>query len=121
LQPFALVQGAGGHDGIDAASHTDGLGTSNWCIRDPDPAVGVPASGLANRHAAVVKGRQRGQDRRPQAWVVADPSLGEYQGLRDKSFPSNPSHQDCQLVLGQIGARPTLVPADVVRAGEPVA
>jgi hypothetical protein len=47
--------------------------------------------------------------------------LGEYQGLRDKSFPNNPSHQDCQLVLGQIGARPMLDPADVVRAGEPAA
>jgi hypothetical protein len=46
---------------------------------------------------------------------------GEYQGLRDKSFPSNPSHQDCQLVPGQIGAWPALDPADVVRAGEPVA
>lgn len=46
---------------------------------------------------------------------------GEYQGLRDKSFPSNPSHQDCQLVPRQIGARPALDPADVVRAGEPTA
>jgi hypothetical protein len=41
-------------------------------IRDPDPAVGVPAAGLANRHAALVEGRQRGQDRRPQPWVVAE-------------------------------------------------
>jgi hypothetical protein len=65
--PFALVQGAGGHGGIGVASHTGGLGTSNWCIGDPDPVVGVPASSLANRHAAVVKGRQRGQDRCPQA------------------------------------------------------
>jgi hypothetical protein len=87
------------------------------------PAVGVPVSGLVNRHAAVVKGRQRGQDRCPQAWVVAERRdvLGEYQGLRDKSFPSNPSHQDCQLVLGQISARPALDPVDVVRAGEPAA
>jgi hypothetical protein len=87
------------------------------------PAVGVPVSGLVNRHAAVVKGRQRSQDRRPQAWVVAERMdvLGEYQGLRDKSFPSNPSHQDFQLVLGQISARPALDPVDVVRAGEPAA
>jgi hypothetical protein len=93
---FALVQGAGGHGGIGAASHTSGLGTSNWCIEDLDPA-GVPAASVANHHAAVVKGRQRGQDRRPQAWVVAERRdvLGEYQGLMDKSFPSNPSHQDC--------------------------
>jgi hypothetical protein len=55
--PFALVQGAKGHGEIGTASHTGGLGTSNWCIGDPDPAVGVPASGLANRYAVVVKGR----------------------------------------------------------------
>jgi hypothetical protein len=96
---------------------------SNRCIEDPDPVVGVPASSLANCHAVVVKGQQCGQDRRAQVWVVAECSdvLGEYQGLRDKSFPSNPSHQDCQLIPGQISARPTLDPADVVRAGEPVA
>jgi hypothetical protein len=53
---------------------------------------GVPAAGLANRHAAVVEGRQRGQDRRPQAWVITEcrDVLGEYQGFRDKSLPSNP-------------------------------
>jgi hypothetical protein len=34
--------------------------------------VGVPVAGLANRHAALVEGRQRGQDRCPQAWVVAE-------------------------------------------------
>jgi hypothetical protein len=36
------------------------------------------------------------------SWVIAEcrDVLGEYQGLRDKSFPSNPSHQDCQLVPG---------------------
>jgi hypothetical protein len=90
--PFAFVQGVGGHGGSGAGSRTDGLGTSNWCIGDLDPAVGVPASGLANRHAAFVKGRQRGQDRRPQAWVVAEHRdvLGEYQRLRDKSFPVFP-------------------------------
>jgi hypothetical protein len=100
--PFALVQGAGGHDGIGAGSHTGGLGTSSRCIGDPDPAEGVPAAGLANRHAAVVEGRQCGQDRRPQPWVIAERRdvLGEYQGFRDKSLPSNPSHQDYQLVLG---------------------
>lgn len=64
--------------------------------------MGVPAAGLANRHTAVVEGRQRGQDRRPQARVITERQdvLGEYQGLRDKSFPSNPSHQDCQLIPG---------------------
>jgi hypothetical protein len=85
--------------------------------------VGVPAAGLANRHAALVEGQQRGQDRRPQPWVVAERRdvLGEDQGLRDKSFPSNPSHQDHKLILGQIGAQPALDPTDVVRASEPAA
>jgi hypothetical protein len=46
---------------------------------------------------------------------------GEDQGLRDESFPSDPSHQDCQLVLGQVGAWPTLDSADVVWVGEPAA
>jgi hypothetical protein len=121
--PFALVQGAGGHDGIGSASHTGGLGTSNWCIGDLDPAVGVLTSGLANRHAIIVKGQQRGQDRHPQAWVIAERRdvLGDYQGLRDKSFSSKTYHQDCQLVPGQISTWPTLDPADVVRAGEPAA
>jgi hypothetical protein len=90
--PFALVQGAGGHGGIGAGSHTDGLGTPYRCIRDPDPAEGVPAAGLANRHATVIEGRQCGQDHRPQPWVIIEcwDVLGEYQGFRDKSLPSNP-------------------------------
>jgi hypothetical protein len=58
--PFALVQGAGGHGGISTGSHTDGLGTPSRCTRDPDPAEGVPAAGLANRHTIVIEGRQRG-------------------------------------------------------------
>jgi hypothetical protein len=65
--PFALVQGAGGHGGIGTGSHTDGLGTPSRCTRDLDPVEGVPAAGLKNRHAAVIKGQQRGQDRHPQA------------------------------------------------------
>jgi hypothetical protein len=52
---------------------------SSQRIGDPDPAVGVPDAGLANRHAALVEGRQRGQNRRPQPWVVAErrDALGE--------------------------------------------
>jgi hypothetical protein len=63
---------------------------------------GRPASSLADRHAALVEGRQRGQDHRPQPWIVAERRdvLGEDQGLKDESFPSDPSHQDCQLVPG---------------------
>jgi hypothetical protein len=119
-RPFALVQGAGGHDGIGAGSHTSGLGTSSRCIGDPDPAEGVLAAGLANRHAAVVEGRQRGQDRHPQAWVITERRdvLGEYQGFRDKSLPSNPppgvpAHQRTDRT------RPALDPTDVVQVGEP--
>jgi hypothetical protein len=121
--PFALVQGAGGHGGVGAGGHTGRLGTSSRCIGDPNPTKGVPAVGLANCHADVVEGRQQGQSRRPQAWVVAERwgALGEDQGLRDKSLPSNPSHQDSQLVPGQIGPRRALDSADVVRAGEPAA
>jgi hypothetical protein len=65
--PFALVQGAGGHGGSGAASHTSRQGTSSRRIGDPNPAVEVPIAGLANRYAALVEGRQHGQDRCPQA------------------------------------------------------
>jgi hypothetical protein len=72
---------------------------------------------------ALIEGRQRGQDRSPQPWVVAKrrDALGEDQGLRDESFRSDPSHQDHQLVPRQVGARPALDPADVIRACEPAA
>jgi hypothetical protein len=48
-------------------------------IEDPDPTVGVPAAGLVNRHAALVEGRQCGQNCRPQPWVIAErmDALGE--------------------------------------------
>jgi hypothetical protein len=78
--------------------------------------VGVPAAGLANRHAALVEGRQRGQDRRPQPWIVAErrDTLGKDQGLRNEGLTGNPLHQDFQLVPGQVGPWPTLDLADVV-------
>jgi hypothetical protein len=90
--PFALVQGARSHDRISAGSHTDGMGTPSRCTRDPDPAEGVPAADLVNRHAAIIEDRQRGQDRRPQDWVITERRdiLGEYQRFKDKSLPSNP-------------------------------
>jgi hypothetical protein len=68
------------------------LGTPSRCTRNLDPVEGVTTAGLANRHAAVIEGRQCGQDRRPQAWVITERQdvLGEYQGFRDKSLPSNP-------------------------------
>jgi hypothetical protein len=87
--PFALVQGTRGHGGIGATSHTGRLGTSSRCIGDPDTVVGVPTASLANCHATVIEGRQRGHDRRPQPWVVAEhwDVLGEYQGFREKKSP----------------------------------
>jgi hypothetical protein len=48
------------------------MGTSSRYTRDLDPVVGVPAANLANRHAALVEGWQRGQDRRPQPWVITE-------------------------------------------------
>jgi hypothetical protein len=75
--------GAGSHGGGDGC-HTGRLGASSWRIEDPDPTVGVPAAGLTNRHAALVEGRQCGQDRYPQPWVVAErrDALEEDQGRR---------------------------------------
>jgi hypothetical protein len=97
-------------------SHAISLGASSQRIRDPDPAVGISVAGLANRHAALVEGRQRGQDRRPQPWIIVErkDTLGEDQGLRNKGLTSNPLHQDFQLVLGQVGPWPALDLTDVV-------
>jgi hypothetical protein len=49
-----------------------GTGTSGRYTGDLNPTVGVPAAGLANRYAALVKGRQPIQDRCPQPLVVAE-------------------------------------------------
>jgi hypothetical protein len=76
--PFALVQGAGGRSGgvgssgRDAGGHADNLGASSQRIEDPDPTMGVPTADLANRDAALVEGRQRGQNHHPQPCVVAE-------------------------------------------------
>jgi hypothetical protein len=95
LQPLCPCPRGWGHGGIGAGSHTGGLGTSSRCIGDPDPAEGVPAAGLANRHAAVVEGQQRGQDRRPQAWVIAERRdvLGSIRDSGTKVSPVIP-HQE---------------------------
>jgi hypothetical protein len=83
--PFALVQGARGRDGgvgssgRDVGGHAGSLGASNRRIRDLDLLMGVPAAGLANRDAALVEGRQRGQIHQPQPCVIAErrDALGE--------------------------------------------
>jgi hypothetical protein len=72
LQPLCPCPRGGGHDG-GARSSGGGAGShAGRSVGNPDPAVGVPAAGLANRHAALVEGRQRGQNRRPQPCVVAE-------------------------------------------------
>ena len=90
--PLPLSKGAQGHDGSGAVGRTVGLGTSSLCIGDLDPAEGVPAAVLANHHAALVEGRQRGQDRRPQPWVVVERSdaLGRIRDSGTKVCPVIP-------------------------------
>jgi hypothetical protein len=85
-----------------------------------DPPVGVPAAGLADRHTTLIKGRQSGQHRRPQPWIVAERrnALGRYQGFGDKSLTSDPPHQNFQLLPGQVTPRPALDPTNVARAGK---
>jgi hypothetical protein len=41
--------------------------------------MGVLAAGLANSHTTLIEGRQRGQDRRPQPWIIVErrDALGE--------------------------------------------
>jgi hypothetical protein len=81
--PLPLSKGRGAATGVlgatagvlGAKAGALGATPSVWGSRhigDPDPAVGVPATGLANCQAALVEGRQRGQDRRPQPWIVAE-------------------------------------------------
>jgi hypothetical protein len=90
LQPLYPCPRGEGHDGGARShgggdgSHTDRLGASSRRIEDPDSAVGVLAAGLTNRHVTLVEGRQCGQDRYPQPWVVAErrDALEEDQGRR---------------------------------------
>jgi hypothetical protein len=92
--PLPLFKGLGAATRPAQGGRTGRLGASSRRIGDPDPTVGVPAAGLTNRHAALVEGRQRGQDCHPQPWVVAErrDALGEDQGLRDEGLTSNHLH-----------------------------
>jgi hypothetical protein len=65
------------------------LGTSRRCIGDLDPAVGVLAAGLADRHAALVEGRQPGQDRRPQPGSSKSAGMS-WGGIRDSWMKDSP-------------------------------
>jgi hypothetical protein len=90
LQPLCPCPRGGGRDGGVGSSsggtrsHAGRLRASVQRIGDLDPAVGVPATGLANRHATLIEGRQRGQNRRPQPYVVAEckDALGKDKGRR---------------------------------------
>jgi hypothetical protein len=88
LQPLCPCPRDWGRGRTGTRGCTGGLGTPSWCTRDLDPTEGVPTAGLTNRHAAVVEGRQRGQDRRSQPWIITERRgvLGEYQGFRDKGL-----------------------------------
>jgi hypothetical protein len=85
LQPLCPCPRGGGRgggvrsSGGGAGGHAGNLGASNRRIRDPDPTMGVPAAGLANRDAALIEGRQCGQVHRPQPCVIAErrDALGE--------------------------------------------
>jgi hypothetical protein len=120
--PLPLSKGRGGRGrGVGSSSggaggHAGRLGASGRRIRDLDPAVGVPAAGLANRHAAFVESRQRGQNHSPQPCVVAErrDALGEDKGLDDEGLTSNPLHQNLQRLPGQVSPWPALHPADVI-------
>jgi hypothetical protein len=120
LQPLCPCLRGWGHGRTGTRGRTGGLGTPSRYTRDLDPTEGVPTAGLTNRHTAIVEGRQRGQDRRSQPWIIIErwDVLGEYQGFRDKGLASNPLHQEFQLLPGQIGTRPTLDPTDIIRASE---
>jgi hypothetical protein len=68
-----------GSSGGGVVGHAGSLGASSRRIGDLDPAMGVPATGLANRDATLAEGRQRGQNHCPQPCVVAErrDALGE--------------------------------------------
>jgi hypothetical protein len=61
-RPLALVRGNGGRR-RSSGGHVSRLGASDWCTRNVDPPMGVPATGLADRHTTLIKGRQSGQHR----------------------------------------------------------
>jgi hypothetical protein len=61
--PLPLSKGLGPRG--NSRTRTGRLGTPGRNTGDLDPVVGVPAAGLADRHAALVEGRQPVQDCRP--------------------------------------------------------
>jgi hypothetical protein len=121
--PLPLSMELGATAGPALGAPLAGWGPPSRYTRDLDPAEGVPTASLTNHHAALIEGPQRGQHRRSQPWIIIERRdvLGEYQGFRDKGLASNPLHQEFQLLPGQVGTRPTLDPADIIRASEPAA
>ena len=91
--PLPLSEELGATGGSSGA-RIGGLGTSGRYTENMDPPVGVPVAGLADRHAALIEGRQPGQHRRPQPWIIAERrnALRRYQGFGDKGLTSDPLH-----------------------------
>jgi hypothetical protein len=60
--PLALVRGTGDCR-RNSGSHISWLGAADRCTGNVDPPVGIPTTGLADRHTTLIEGRQSGQDR----------------------------------------------------------
>jgi hypothetical protein len=118
--PLALVRGTGDCR-RNPGGHISWLGVTDRCTRNVDPPVGIPTTGLADRHTTLIKGRQSGQHRWPQPWIVAERrnALGRHQGFGNKGLTSGPPHQNFQLLQGQISPRPAMDPTNVAGAGKP--
>jgi hypothetical protein len=56
----------------NSGAHIGRLGTSDRYTGNMDPPVGVPAAGLTDHHTTLIDGRQSGQHRRPQPWIVEE-------------------------------------------------
>jgi hypothetical protein len=61
-RPLALVRGTGDCR-RNSGGHISWLGAADRCTRNVDSPVGIPTTGLADRHTTLIKGRQSGQHR----------------------------------------------------------
>jgi hypothetical protein len=60
--PLALVRGTG-NCRRNSGGHISWLGATARRTGNVDPSVGIPITGLADRHTTLIEGRQTGQDR----------------------------------------------------------